>query len=90
MLLRKEAERAYITAKTFIKSERQLRKMMEVFNESELPQLAEKLEQHYDESARLQQYDLAQKLKLKQLQQDMEMAINFKPIDPMNPMLNKA
>jgi hypothetical protein len=33
---------------------------------------------------------LAQRLKLKQLQQDMQMSINYKPIDPMNPKGKKS
>ena len=35
-LILKEAERAFITAKTFIKSEKHLRKIIEVFSEAGL------------------------------------------------------
>lgn len=57
---------------------------MLLFTEAQLPEFAARIERHFEETDRLQQYDLAQKLRLKQLQQDMEQAINFKPMDPVN------
>lgn len=89
LVMEREGERAYVTARTFVRSERELKKLMELLMEAEFGEYAEKLQEHYDEVARLQQFDLTYKLKLRGLQDSIEQGIGSEKVEATNPRQSK-
>lgn len=79
MLASGEPDKAYVTIKTYIKSDKMATKLAQIFEDAGLRELAIKIETHFEEKARERQYEVAVKARLDELREEMQRDIVVKP-----------
>jgi hypothetical protein len=88
MIANNEAEKAYVTVKTFTRCAKTVEKLVQFFEEVGMREIAIKIETHFEEKTKQLEYEAMQQHRLDELQKEIHRNLSVKPLNPMQRAVN--